>query len=911
LAAVLTVDVNSSTDEMLWGLQVKNRSGFPRKLQVIFPVLGSFNIDNNLIDNYYYYPFESGLNGKIDCNMIAEYGNFAWMQLVSVYDPNSNAAIYAYPKDDSGGFKGIVLKKLFDGETPTVNNDCALLTREKPNMADVNKPIDVLDDVNDGIAFAYYYPMREIAAYHNYSYPKTVVRIYDGGWREALENYSCWVHSWYTPLNTPQWYKRCFFFGGQWDDEFYDDVNDTYVTSQSLQGHEDIIEWALWHDYNDVNLTAAQGLEAYQFGDYYYPQDRGGLTPMKDEIEACKDLGCQIMLYLSCRFCWTGTDTGLAYGQGWAAMFEPGTYTYNGGITTEKWLECQYEPNAWPDYIAEISGQIIADTCAVAFYIDEMPLSFPCYNPNHVHYQEDKFPCSADRMHQYINNLTSAVRAENSQAIVMGEYVGSEYLMQYFDGSWDQKYNGWSFTAPYYGEDSLNYFRFYFPEFKLALLGGADSDIDQRVLFNGIGVAGSSTAIIIGGGVLKENADAFSSLHLKPLIPTKVDRVLANEFSNDVNDKTVYTIYNKSGSDVNTSIIDVPHRSNYHYVELYYDTNNIVATQTDGNDTLTFAIDVNEVLCIAQLQQIIQATRNGPVISISLNQTDANDYLVAFYNEDTSYTGFSDAQTITLTDGTGQINVLDTFGGWKISILKLYRNDILFDEVIIPEPTPCLPGDVILWHLDEGSGTDSNDSESEGSYSILTLGEDYSWAAGCPNVPDSNYCLSSPSDSNSYCKSWIYPRDITAQLTLSAWIKPTSVDADGSSIVSVTNCFNLHFGNLTGDNIIRFICQAGATYPNVVVYDANATFFDDKWHQVKAVYDGVLDPNGNINLYLYIDGTLAVSSAIASGTSLPLGDSGGIGSYVYIGANAWGPDYFDSQRYRGAIDEVRLSNIAE
>jgi len=902
LQAILEVQTDD-TDKMIWSLSVKNTAAAARKIMPIFPYMGRIRIGSSLTDNYYFFPWRTGIVGNIDCDLKHQYGALAWMQVVSVFNKTSGGAIYTYPQDSTGGFKNMPFKKSYGPGPETVTHSEVTLHQEQPNTGDPSNPVDVLADVEEGIAYTYGYPMILIPAGGEYALPATMIRIYEGNWKEALSDYKQWAHTWYSHVNTPKWFMNCFNMLGAWPPYYYSETEQRYYRSELFHDPDPmhLEQYAQWWDYEErPDLPPGRGMEKYQIGDYYYNQARGGLTAFADEIAASQAKGVFMSVYINYHLCWEGTDTGLAYGPAWAAK------ELNGGYVTwgvERWAMCPYEPNAWADYIVNTCARVVRDTGVDCIYLDEMPLLYYCYNPDHVHYQQDGMGFSVDRMRQFITNARNAIRQENPNGALMTEHAGSDYFTQFFDGSWYQTFypGGFPFAEQYYDDNSLVYFRFVFPEFKLAEWGESTDD-QKRNFFNGTGICKLLTGYIIQTGqVLRENGDAFASLDPEPLVPTKVANVLANKFPIDT--KTIYTVYNKSGSDLaGTAILQVPRRSGYHYVELYNDSGNITVNAVGGDDELTFDIDDRDVLCIGQLPQIIQTSQDGDTLTITLSQSSGDETLAAFWNYDNSAYGFEDADIIDMTGGQGQIQLRPVFG--KL-ILKLYDGDgqTLLDEVVIGEKPPSAPGTIALWHMDEGSGDTAYDAA--GGDNNLLLGAEYYWTGGCPNTPP-GYALGTPYYTDTYCSSWIHPDDITDAVTVSACVRVANVDSDGSYVLTMSNKFMLRINSISAVSFLVLTPDSVWHEVSAQPLGAGVPITNGQWYHVAGVYDGSPDQNGNVNLYLYWDGDLiAVESFYApAGQELMPGGTG----EVYIGAVSGNPDR-GTQNFMGTIDEVEISNV--
>ena len=131
--------------------------------------------------------------------------------------------------------------------------------------------------------------------------------------------------------------------------------------------------------------------------------------------------------------------------------------------------------------------------------------------------------------------------------------------------------------------------------------------------------------------------------------------------------------------------------------------------------------------------------------------------------------------------------------------------------------------------------------------------------------------------------------DLTAQMTVSAWIQVDTFDRQWHAIVTKgDSAWRLH--RYRANNTIGFhYTRPGATY---AAANGARSVKDGEWHHVAGTCDGS-------TICLYVDGTLDGSSA----TSGPMATN----SYpVMIGENA----EQRSRNWHGLIDDVRLYDIA-
>ncbi|MBI2299665.1 MAG: hypothetical protein HYU66_12115, partial [Armatimonadetes bacterium] len=440
-------------EQTLWTLRVTNAARVARRLLVVFPILGRVRVGPSLKETHYFYPWRSGIEGTVDCQHIHEYGNLAWMQVMSAFNPERNAGVTVYPRD---------LKKVSADSEAFVQHSEAVLQTEMPGG-------EILD-FQEGLGLAYYYVPRTLPAGATWSLPETALSVSPGGWKRALQDYSRWAHTWYRGADTPAWFKDCFNYLPAHPPSYYDRDRKRYTCAEGLRGGEHLFQWAYWDDYadNPADRQAYLKPEVYRPGDFEINRERGGLPPFREEVRRIHAAGARFTLYLDHRFCWSGSNAHASHAKDWAAFYAPGQVgSYR---TPDEGVMCYYEPNAWADYVARTCGRLVREAGLDGVYLDELGIAFPCYNSAHQHYQRGDWPVPIPLLARHIRLARAAMRAANPEAILMTEHAGSDWLSQFIDGSWVQTYYraGFPFAEQFYDHDSLIYFRFCFPEFKLA-----------------------------------------------------------------------------------------------------------------------------------------------------------------------------------------------------------------------------------------------------------------------------------------------------------------------------------------------------------------------------------------------------------------------------------------------------------
>jgi len=669
----LGASLDAAEDPRLW-LRLHNDATESRRVQTIFPIVGRVRTDGERSGLRYFYPWRSGIVGDADAYLMNEYGNLAWMQVMSVFDPKSGAALSLFPRDSSGEIKGLILKKQGTEARSVVRHCEVILQEEVPSQ----EPLDF----DQGLGMANYALPRHIAPGESIEYPQVSLTIYNGDWKPALSEYSRWLHTWYRRLDTSAWFRDSYGFMPIHPPSFYSYEKQKYVAAENFRGRGQVFQWAGWDDYRHDPQVPNGFLDSriYRPGDFEVNQERGGIPAFRDEVKRIQENGSRVTLYIDHRFCWSGTKTHREHAAEWAAEYQPGIPAIYS--KRDETCMCFLERKAWADYVAKRCGDLVRETGLDGVYLDELNLTFPCYNAEHEHNRNGIGPVSTAELSRHVTAVRDAMRRENPEAILMTEHAGSDYLSQFVDGSWVQTYyrTGFPFAEEHYDAESLIYFRFVCPEFKLAEWG-SNADGLRRCLFNGIGLIGhdypGAEAVI---QTLAENGDAFSTLQPEPHVATLVPGVLSNRFPGE--SKLVYTVYNKTSSAVSGALLEVDAKSGWRWVDCVSDQEVEVKAIDSGHERLCLSLEPAGVACLARLERLLGSNRNakGDVV-ISVARAVPEMQLAVSLDGDTGR--HDDLRKVTLTDNRAVINAKELFGREGVLIVKLSSGGRLVDQLRI------------------------------------------------------------------------------------------------------------------------------------------------------------------------------------------------------------------------------------
>lgn len=592
--AVLTasaLDYSAMTSRLV----VTNRGEETHRVQTIFPIVGSLAPSGDWQQTKYFFPWRGGLLGEVTGSFKTEYGSFANMQVMAAYDPQGGNGVYFFSEDASGNFKAFTMLKQKHDEPMVTRHSELVIPAEQPTQLE-------LLERQDGVVMAQAFRSQVLAKGESSETPPVRFATWNGNWKTPLTVYSQWMRAHLRPVTVPRWFKDSFACQNAHPPFYYDEATGRYIGHERMTGAEDVIQIAFWDAPVPDKKLEKPLLGIYQPGDFYPSEWRGGTRALAKEVAETQAKGTNYTLYIDHRFCWQDTETGKASGAAWSTMSKDGKLLgYTGD--DDLYMCCFYDTDKWVEHMRNSCARLTRDLGLNGIYLDELGVAFECYNPNHDHTQKGFAPTYPAGLGRAITSVRQAMQAENPQAALMTEHPGSDYLTQFFDGSWDQTfYDGaFGFVEKYFDELHVCFFHFYFPYFKLSEWGCSKLHA-KRCLFNGIGMdlggAQNTDEIRVYSRAMRENNDAIGSLDIEPIVAVSNPKLLANRFTGP--DKIVYTLFNDTEEDQTGSILDFqPGTLQGHFVECIRDE--AVPADEDGRPLVTVpAGQVAMVVCLPE-----------------------------------------------------------------------------------------------------------------------------------------------------------------------------------------------------------------------------------------------------------------------------------------------------------------------
>jgi hypothetical protein len=599
----------------------------------------------------------------------------AWMQLLSVFDSVVGGGVFTYTCDKEGVPKNLIINKRNLSNEDPVPHSTGGYSEDDPGEIFGTTP---------ATAMAIRHLRYELKANESCRLPNAVIGVSKGDWHDSFNHYKAWVRSWFQKrYHTPRWLMDNYDYISRWPNAFLDKDEQRYVYSENMGINEKdaLTEWFGWWNYPKHEGASKGEAGDFAIGDYDYSPRAGGLEGFRNEVENIHKKRGRIMLYTNPTACWQESSIGKLHGIEWARMNPDGRHSsdwYEGNLG---YNACCYE-DGWQKHISERLASVLKETGADAYRLDVAAILYPCYNPNHKHYDGTfRSAVSSERMAGFLDQCSAEARRVNPDAAVLTEHAGTEYLAQYIDGYLTQQFR-WdsSFFAQFRGMSSYNlvFMRFLLPELKVLVFGLDPEDGGRRAFFNAVGQDRSS----LQGEALRyfnrthrvliENGDAAGTMYPEPLIPTLQAGLMANAFPGD--SKRLWTLCNRNSTVVKGELLAVEVKKDVHYVEALNDVPLLSAIKS-GKMIISGDIEPQQVICIVELPKILNAQLSGKTLKISVNKQDSGLHVEFFVGEDDQ----DKVSKLYLEEGKCEAQISSSGN----IIVKLIRDKYLLDQVII------------------------------------------------------------------------------------------------------------------------------------------------------------------------------------------------------------------------------------
>ena len=439
--------------------------------------------------------------------------------------------------------------------------------------------------------------------------PECTIAVTPGDWRESFRLYREWVAGWYKPKPAAtDWYRKSFV-QGFWNTTVDRDFATDAQRIRDAFGYCDGLNAYFWHS-RDEPKKGVIGL----FGEY----DRtalwsgfGGEEALKASVEKAAEAGVPVSFYTNAILIHdearhNDVPTKKEEWIGAGPAVHAGLPSYRPCLTIEEWL----------DYMVDCERWLTREIGAKMVYLDEFGYGGRfCHSKTHGH-------DSVEPSFYGERELTRRVRAAIPDDVaICTENQPADTNLQWQDGY----YAGALSRGKPSRSVPVDMMRFAFPDTKAFnlvygyCLKDGNWELLKFILFNGSAYGMTRSAdepdfsdpkhwfeersILLLRKlfrILHENADAFTSRDVEPLVPTKMPGVFVNSFRGQ--EKTIWTVYNANYKTAKGKLIEIAHKPGSEYVDLWNDCP--VEAQASGDvASLVVEIGPRDIACISQVSR--------------------------------------------------------------------------------------------------------------------------------------------------------------------------------------------------------------------------------------------------------------------------------------------------------------------
>jgi len=340
-------------------------------------------------------------------------------------------------------------------------------------------------------------------------------------------------------------------------------------------------------------------------GDYQPWDHIGGLAGFRDQLAALHAHGVPTGLYLEGYLASPQSEVARKFGEAWGMRDANGGNidAWGGGYTTM----CAHHPG-WQDYLAETCARLARETGARGLYLDQFGFltQYRCHHPEHAQFHPHGAHMLAGEM-QILRKVREAVGPGH---LLYTEEIPTDVMTRHIDGAYTAAVNislARGIACP------IHLTRFALPDFKTIQLiseSGMGDNLPavRATFFNGeaLYLAGSDCAfspeclalIRKTHAILREHADAFTTMTPEPLVETLAAEVHANYFPAPT--RRVWTLLHTGAQTHHGPVLRVPHVAGARYHDAWNDTPIDPSINNEGLAEITLSIEAGGAGCIVQ-----------------------------------------------------------------------------------------------------------------------------------------------------------------------------------------------------------------------------------------------------------------------------------------------------------------------
>jgi hypothetical protein len=426
----------------------------------------------------------------------------------------------------------------------------------------------------------------------------------EGDWRAIFAAYSEWLRTWFKPVAPRKdWFEQSFALAS--GSAYHDHT--TPAERGRLQPQIDtMLKYIGKCDYLHLFGWGASKTHG-DWGDYDHYDELGGLEYFRDNIRAVQQKSIAVSLYIDGYLsCEQGRSVG-KHAKAWAMKRADGSPQY---VEEYKaYNEC-LSMKGWQDHLARTYRRVRDELGPKILYIDEYGATdgrWACHAKDHGH-NGYEIPYAGE-----VGMLRRIREAVGPDVVLYTEYPPAEVSRRYIDGSITYQAL-WSADEEPLAPHFIDLPRFAFPDFKqLHIIYYVANRAGNWWLlkfpfFNGevyrIGVPNlpgmdEPSLAFLRRAVQVQCArrEAFASHDVRPLVPTEVAGVFANQFVGPK--ETVWTLYNANGRGVSRPVLRLRNIEGARYEDAWNERP-LAPEIKDGYALIAVELDPKGVGCVVR-----------------------------------------------------------------------------------------------------------------------------------------------------------------------------------------------------------------------------------------------------------------------------------------------------------------------
>ncbi len=449
------------------------------------------------------------------------------------------------------------------------------------------------------------YVERDLAPGATFVATEAALVLRAGDWRAILAAYTDWLRTWFKPASPRKdWFEKVFALAS--GNVHYDACSRPADRGAVRPLVDQMLKYMGRCDY--VHLFGWGASKTHgDWGDYDHYDEIGGRQYFRHNIQDVQQRGIAVSLYLDAYLNCDRSRTAGAHAREWAMKRADGSPQY-----VEQYRaydECPYL-QGWQDHLSRTYRRVRDELGPKILYIDEYGATdgrWICRAKDHGH-NGYEIPYAGEAA--MLKRIREAVGPD---VALFTEYPPAEVSRQYLDGSITYQAL-WSAEQEPLAPHFIDLPRFAFPDFKQFHIiyyvtnRAGNWWLLKFPFFNGevyrIGVPGlpgmdepSLAFLQRAVGVQCAHREAFASRAVRPLVPTEVSGVFANQFTTAR--ETVWTLYNANGRTVRKPLLRVKHVAGASYRDAWNDRP-LVPEIREGQAILSLDLDPKGVGCAVQ-----------------------------------------------------------------------------------------------------------------------------------------------------------------------------------------------------------------------------------------------------------------------------------------------------------------------